>query len=95
MQDRIEAIEQELAVIRERNARVEADKAWETGPVRVVSVMIVTYMIASIVLTTIGNDAPMRNALIPTLGYYLSTRSLRIVRAVWSKVQLCSDLKRI
>ncbi len=83
MESRIEKLEEEVREIQERNARVEGDKAWETSWFRIALVMFVTYAIAAAVLHVIGNDNPLRNALIPTLGYFLSTLSLGPVKKAW------------
>lgn len=69
--------------IEERNLRVEADKAWETSMFRVGTIMLVTYVVACGVLLVIGNVNPFRNALIPVVGYFLSTQSLPLVRRMW------------
>ncbi len=76
-------IEQRLQSIEERNLRVEADKAWETSAVRIGSIMLVTYIIACGVLMVIGNSNPFRNALIPVVGYFLSTQSLSFLKQSW------------
>lgn len=76
-------IEQRLQNIEERNLRVEADKAWETSAFRVGSIMLITYVIACGVLMAIGNDSPFRNALIPVVGYFLSTQSLPFLKRSW------------
>ena len=83
MEPRIQKLEEEVRKIRERNARVEAEKAWETSWFRVGSIMAVTYVIATAALYAIGNDNPFRNALIPTLGYFLSTQSLPFIKQWW------------
>lgn len=76
-------IEQRLQNTEERNLRVEADKAWETSASRIGSVMLITYIIACGVLMVIGNENPFRNALIPVVGYFLSTQSLPFLKRVW------------
>lgn len=83
MENRIQKLEEEIHTIQERNARVEAEKAWETSWFRVGSIAAVTYIIATAALYAIGNDNPLRNALIPTLGYFLSTQSLPFVKSWW------------
>lgn len=83
MEERIQKIEAELLMIRERNARVEGDKAWETSWVRMISVALVTYIVASVLLYIIGTTNYLFGALVPTIGYILSTLSLPIVRAWW------------
>ncbi|MFA7309744.1 MAG: hypothetical protein WC050_02460 [Candidatus Paceibacterota bacterium] len=81
--ERIEGIEHELAKIQERNVRVEAEKAWETSALRIGTIMIITYVVACIALYAIGNDHPLRNALIPTLGFFLSTQSIPFLKRMW------------
>lgn len=78
-------IEQRLQDIEERNLRVEADKAWEISTVRIGSIMLATYIIASGVFIAIGNSSPLRNALIPVVGYFLSTQSLPFLKQFWVK----------
>ncbi len=81
----MEEMQEELAAIKERNARVEADKAWERSPARILALVLMTYVIAVAVLFAIGNDRPFLNALIPALGYFISTRSLSLLRSLWEK----------
>lgn len=83
MENEIKEIKKELGAIRERNERVEGDKAWERSGFRVGSIMVVTYIIAAAALYSIGNSAPLLNALIPTIGYFLSTQSLPFIKRHW------------
>lgn len=76
-------LEQRLQKIEERNIRVQAEKAWETSSFRIGSIMVITYVVASGVLFGIGNLNPLRNALIPVVGYFLSTQSLPFLRRTW------------
>lgn len=69
----------------ERNKRVEADKAWETSIFRRVIIAIITYIIASLVMWSIGTIEWYLNALIPVVGYLLSTLSLRGLKSWWIK----------
>ena len=82
-EERIKALEEEIVVIRERNLRVEADKSWETSFFRVASICIITYLIAAWVMATIGVVNYWQNALIPTLGFYLSVQSLPVLKRWW------------
>lgn len=83
IEERVSAVEAELHVIKERNARVEAHKAWETSWFRVGSIVAATYIIAALALVSIGNDHPFRNALIPAIGFFLSTQSLPFLKERW------------
>ncbi len=80
---RIAQIEQELAEIKARNVRVENDKAWERSRTRIAALTIATYVVAAFVLYLIGNPQFLCNAMIPSLGYYLSMRSLPLLRGWW------------
>ncbi|HEY4488072.1 MAG TPA: hypothetical protein VJB97_00970, partial [Candidatus Paceibacterota bacterium] len=66
-----------------RNARVEADKAWEVSWTRSLTIAIVTYAVACGVLYIVGVDNIFLAALVPTLGYVLSTLSLSFIKARW------------
>jgi len=81
--ERIEKLEQELALIKQRNFRVEADKAWETSVFRISSICIVTYIVAATVMYFIGVEKYWLNAFVPTLGFFLSARSLRFIKRWW------------
>lgn len=85
MEERIKKIEEEIVLVKERNTRVEADKAWEGSIFRVALITIITYIIADLALYAIGNEYPLRNALIPALGYFLSTQSLPFLKRKWIK----------
>jgi len=76
-------LEREVQAIKDRNARVEAEKAWETSNFRVVSLAIITYGIAAIFLFVLGNEHPWRNALIPAIGFVLSVQSLPFLKSFW------------
>lgn len=79
----IEEIKKELDLIKERNRKVEADKAWETSGTRVLFIVFATYIFTSVVFYLIGVKNFMFSALIPTLGFYLSTQSLPFVKKWW------------
>ncbi len=70
-------------MIRERNGRVEADKAWETSLFRILSIAAITYVIASVVMWLIGSSAFYLNASVPVVGYLLSVQSLPAVKRWW------------
>ena len=83
MEEELGQLKRDVAAIKERNRRVEADKAWETSRFRIFSITVVTYIIAAVALFSIGNSAPFTNALIPTIGFFLSVQSLPLVKRVW------------
>jgi hypothetical protein len=76
-------IEREIEIIKERNARVEADKAWETSFTRRAFIAMATYLIASLWLVMIGETSIWLKAAVPTGGYILSTLSLSFIKKWW------------
>lgn len=73
----------DIQTIKERNSRVEADKAWEVSFVRRLFIAIGTYIIAAVWLVLINDFNPWLKALVPTVGYLLSTLSLPLVKKWW------------
>ena len=76
-------IEQELEIIKQRNKRVEADKAWEVSWTRRLFIAILTYVVAGFWLVTIHDTNPWLKALVPAVGYLLSTLSIPVVKSWW------------
>ena len=69
--------------ILQRNNRVEIDKAWETSRTRRTIIALITYLVAAAFMKTIGVEAFLLSALVPTGGYLFSTLSLPIVKKIW------------
>ena len=84
MDEKIIQLEADVETIKDRNLRVESDKAWETSTFRIFSITVITYIVASLVLYFLGARNPMLNALVPTAGYFLSTQSLPIIKKWWT-----------
>lgn len=76
---------EDLQAIKERNARVEADKAWETSWVRKLFIAGATYGVAAVYMNYAGLGNPLLGAFVPTGGYLLSTMSLPFVKNYWIK----------
>ncbi len=74
-----------LEDIHARNARVEADKAWETSWTRRLSIAIATYLTIMCYLTALGMERVYFHALVPSIGYLLSTMTLPILKRHWLK----------
>ena len=83
--DRIQNLENEIRAIKERNLRVEADKAWETSGFRIFTLCVITYIVASCVLYVIGVASFLLSALVPTAGFFLSVQSLPAIKRWWMK----------
>ena len=80
-------LEQEVQSIKERNQKVEIDKAWEVSVTRRIFIALLTYGIAYIWLVWIGEAQPGLKSFVPALGYILSTLSIPLIKKIWVKNQ--------
>ncbi|MBI2355696.1 MAG: hypothetical protein HYV13_00635 [Candidatus Doudnabacteria bacterium] len=78
-------IEKEIGLIKERNRKVEADKAWEISWTRRLFITAVIYIIAGVWLVLIHEAYSWLKAFVPAVGYLFSTFSLPILKSWWSK----------
>lgn len=85
--DELAKLQKDVEAIKLRNNRVEKEKAWETSWVRRISVIVVTYLVMSLIFSVILVDRPFINAIIPTMGYFLSTFSIGLLKDWWMKRQ--------
>jgi hypothetical protein len=76
-------VEERLAQIEERNRRVEDDKAWEVSWTRRLSIMILTYLVVVIYLQFVVHISPWINALVPVIGFFLSTLTVSLLKSYW------------
>ncbi len=82
----METIEQRLQKIEERNNKVEADKAWETSWMRRILLILFTYLAIGLYLRAINIDRPWLNALVPAVGFTISTLSMPFFKKWWLKL---------
>lgn len=75
--------ELEIQNLKERNKRVELDKAWERSWTRRLTIMVLTFIVASIWLLVIKESHVLLKAMVPTLGYLLSTLSIPQIKKIW------------
>lgn len=75
----------DIALLKQRNACVEMDKAWETSNTRRVFIAIITYGVACYYMRSLGVEAYYLHAFVPTGGYLLSTLTLPILKKIWAK----------
>jgi len=73
----------QIKQILERNARVEADKAWETSKTRRALIAAATYLVVVLFLHLINAPNPWLNALVPACAYLLSTLTLPFIKKWW------------
>ena len=77
-------IEKEIKDIKERNKKVELDKAWETSWTRRICIMILTYIVVVIYSYIVSKyNNIFLSSLVPVIGFTLSTLSLKLVRKLW------------
>ena len=76
-------IEKEISDIKERNARVELDKAWETSALRRGFIAAITYIVALSWLVMLDETEVGLKAAVPVIGYLISTFSLPWLRNIW------------
>ncbi len=91
--DKIEKLEQEIKIIKERNRKVEADKAWETSILRKLLITILTYLVIVIFFFIANLPKPFINSIVPTLGFILSTFTITTLKTVWIKYFYKNKLK--
>ncbi|MFA7243692.1 MAG: hypothetical protein WC080_00105 [Patescibacteria group bacterium] len=83
--ERVQKLEDEIVKIKSRNLSVELDKAWETSWARRILIAVFTYLAISLYLLAIKIDQPFLNAIVPTVGFMLSTLTLPWFRSIWEK----------
>jgi hypothetical protein len=76
-------LEEEIKKIKERNKRVEADKAWETSWARKIIVAILTYIVIVIFFYFAGLPKPFVNSIVPALAFVISTSTLPLFKKFW------------
>ena len=78
-------LEQRIRKVEERNQRVEGDKLWETSWTRRTLLAMFTYLAISLYLFAIGVARPWINAIVPTLGFMISTLTMPFFKKIWLK----------
>ena len=76
-------MKEEIQALKERNKKVEEDKAWETSFTRRTVIAVMTYIVVVIFLILIKIPSPFLNALVPTIGFILSTLTLTFIKNKW------------
>ena len=73
-----------VQALQERNARVEADKAWEQSLFRRVLIMVMVYGVSAATLAVVGAPKPLLFALAPSTGTFLATLTPPAARRLWA-----------
>ncbi len=85
--DRITKLEKEIALLKQRNAKVESDKAWETSWERKIVILVLTYLAISIYFLAARLPQPFLNAVVPSLAFVISTFSLPFFKELWIRAR--------
>jgi hypothetical protein len=81
----IKELAQRVEKIEERNRLVETNKAWETSITRRLILLFLTYLAIGIYLNVINVSQPWLNAIVPSVGFMLSTLTLPFFKSFWQK----------
>lgn len=77
-------LEKRVEKIERRNKKVELNKAWETSYTRRFLLIVFTYLSIGLYMWVIGVENPWLNAVIPSIGFLLSTLTLPFFKKVWT-----------
>jgi len=83
--NKLQELEKRVEEIEKRNKRVELDKAWETSYSRRFFLVFFTYLSIAFYLKYILKVEPWLNAIVPTLGFLLSTLTLPFLKKLWDR----------
>ncbi len=78
-------LEERISKIESRNSKVELDKAWEGSWTRKALIAIFTYLAIALYLKFVVGIDPWINAIVPAIGFLLSTLTLPYFKRLWSK----------
>lgn len=81
----MENLEARIESIEARNNKVQADKAWETSWARRGLLASFTYLSIGLYLNAINIDRPWINAIVPALGFMISTLTMPFFKKMWLK----------
>ncbi|MBS3136488.1 hypothetical protein J4401_06040 [Candidatus Woesearchaeota archaeon] len=81
----IKALKKEIHGIKERNKRVETDKAWETSWTRRAIILLLTYIAMAIFFISAELPRPFTNSIVPAAAFAISTLSLPFFKEMWLK----------
>jgi hypothetical protein len=81
----ISDLEARIERIESRNKNVELNKAWETSYIRRCLLAFFVYLAIALYLKFIVGINPWINAVVPSIGFLLSTLTLPFFKSLWAK----------
>lgn len=91
----LEELSVEIDQIKLRNKSVETDKAWETSWTRRAILAGLTYLAIGFYLQAIEIENAWLNAIVPAIGFMLSTLTLPFFKKMWSKMHNSAPTQKI
>lgn len=91
-QEKIQQLEKRIITIEARNKKVEADKAWETSWTRRFLILGLTYLIIVLFMYMSEIDRYWINAIVPSVGFWLSTLTVPFAKKWWLKKHQSRDM---
>lgn len=79
----VRELEKEIRKVKERNSRVEADKAWERSYFRRFLIVIFTYLAIALYLNAINVQNAWLSAVVPAVAFTLSTLTFPYFKRIW------------
>jgi len=81
----LKQLEKEVKKLKNRNKKVEIDKAWEGSYVRRILLMLFTYFAVALYFQAININQPWLNAIVPAIAFMLSTLTLPYFKKQWMR----------
>ena len=88
-------LEKRIEKIEGRNKNVEKDKAWETSYTRKILIILFTYASIALYLYFIVGIDPWINAIVPALGFLLSTLSLSFLKSYGVDIFIKNEMSEV
>lgn len=83
MNNELVKLQAEIEKIKERNRKVEIDKAWETSWSRKIIIAILSYLVVGVTFAFFGMPRPWISAFVPAIAYLISMTSLSMLKSWW------------
>ena len=81
----LQSLQKEIDEVKKRNRSVEINKAWEISLARRLLLILFTYLSIGFYMQAISVRDPWLNAVVPSLGFLLSTLTLPFFKSIWIK----------
>lgn len=81
----VKDLESRIKDLEERNQIKDTSKAWEISLTRRILIALFTYLAVSLYFNALGVSDPWLNAIVPTIGFLLSTLTLPWFKSLWIK----------